>query len=316
MVRLDNGEVRTAQGDRIVTIPLPEQGELYVRYGDPGGVSIETTADGQVVQQPRTITQGMSDAEIRESIREAIRQSMAAQGGRDVDMDDVERRLENRLADRIDDLDDDGDIDEERLILILRQLEERILTEIRALRTEMSSMTTVDEDGEVVSGPVISPVSPVTGEVDYGVGENSFSLSPTVGFQFGNAAAALVGLQGNYSTGGSVLYVPEILIGVGGADVFIANADVAFGIGDMGFGSVGTPYIRTGLGFVNESSGDEDNFDNFDDEDADDGGTSLTFNLGIGANLRAGGGRFFVDLTSGNFGKFNRITGGYRFSFD
>ena len=315
-VLLGGGEVRTAQGDRIVTIPLPEQGELYVRYGEPGGVSIETTADGQVVQQPgRTITQGMSDAEIREIVRQSIQQSLQ---GRDLnarDMDDLERRLENRIDDLDDEIDDDdSDLDEERIIRALRLLEDRILAEIRALRTEVSARPVVNEDGQVVSP--VSPMSPVVTDrddvldLDY-VDERSFSLSPTVGLQFGDASGAVVGLQGNYRTGGSFFYIPEILIGVAGDDSFAANADVAFPLRDYGFGS---PYVRAGLGFVNVS-GDEENEDTFDDEGEDDGGTSLTFNLGIGANLRAGGGKFFADFTSGNFGAYNRITAGYRFSF-
>ena len=324
-VLLGEGEVRTAQGDRIVTIPLPEQGELYVRYGDPGGVSIETTADGGTVQQPaRTVTQGMSDAQIRSAIRDAIQQSMS-QGGNARDMADLERRLNDRLRDQIDDLEDDiddidddnndSDIDDERLILILQQIEDRILSEIRALRTEISARPVVDADGQVVSGGV-SPVSPVTNDdIDYGdldaVDDNSFSLSPVVGLQFGDASGAVVGLQGNYRTGGSLFYIPEILVGVAGDDSFAANADVAFNIGD-GVSLFGSPYVRTGLGFVNVS-GDE-NEDTFDDED-DDGGTSLTFNLGIGADIRAGGGRFFADFTSGNFGSYNRLTAGYRFGF-
>jgi hypothetical protein len=32
--------VRTYQGDRIVAIPVPEVGEIYIRYGEPGGVKI------------------------------------------------------------------------------------------------------------------------------------------------------------------------------------------------------------------------------------------------------------------------------------
>ena len=324
LVLLGNGEVRTAQGDRIVTIPLPEQGELYVRYGDPGGVSIETTADGGTVQQPaRQITQGMSDEQIRSAIRDAIQQSMA-QGGNAQSMADLERRLNDRLGDRIDDLEDDiddvdddnGDIDDERLILILQQIEDRILTEIRALRTEISARptTTLNEDGEVVTSPGVSPVSPVDNTViDYGVvGENSFSLSPVVGLQFGDASGAVVGLQGNYRTGGSLFYIPEILVGVAGDDSFAANADVAFNFGGDGISLFGSPYVRTGLGFVNVS--DDENEDTFDDEDSD-GGTSLTFNLGIGANIRAAGGRFFADFTSGNFGAYNRLTAGYRFGF-
>lgn len=324
MVRLDNGQVRTAQGDRIVTIPLPEQGELYVRYGEPGGVSIETTGNGQIVQQPNgMISQGMSDAQIREIVRQSIQQSLNGRAMNAQDMDDLERRLQSRLNDRIDDLDDNiddinddnRDYDDERIIQALRLLENRILTEIRALRTEMAGRSfaaTVDEDGNVVSS--VSPTTPVvTGNNSLGYYDPSFSLSPTVGFMLGDANGALIGLQGNYRTSDSFFYIPEILIGIGGDDVFAANADVAFELGDLGLNYVGTPYIRTGIGFVNYS-GSEDEPDTFDEE-IDDGGTSLTFNLGIGANLRAGNGRFFVDLTSGNFGSFNRLTGGYRLTF-
>ncbi len=37
--------VRTYQGDRVVTIPVPTVGEIYVRYGDPGAVTIETKTE-------------------------------------------------------------------------------------------------------------------------------------------------------------------------------------------------------------------------------------------------------------------------------
>jgi hypothetical protein len=38
--------IRNYQGDQVVTIPVPEEGELYVRYGTPGGVSIESRTPG------------------------------------------------------------------------------------------------------------------------------------------------------------------------------------------------------------------------------------------------------------------------------
>ena len=38
--------IRTTRGERIVTIPLPERGELYVRYGDVEGGSVVGPLDG------------------------------------------------------------------------------------------------------------------------------------------------------------------------------------------------------------------------------------------------------------------------------
>ena len=309
------GAVRTADGDRIVTIPLPEQGELYVRYGEPGGVAIETMVDGQLVAPTGpTGLEGMSDDEVRELIRRSVERSLDGRDLTDRDVEDLERRLENRLGDRIDDLDDrDGDIDEDRIIRLIEEVEDRILDEIRALRAEIAARPAV-----VTEGGAATPVVRLDDDGDVldldDLDDESFSLSPVVGFMLGDANGALIGLQGNYRAGSSVLYIPELLIGVGGDDVFAVNADVAFGVGDFGLGGFGTPYVRTGVGLVNYGGGD-DLPPTFEEEAEDDGGTSLTFNLGIGANLRAGGGKFFVDLTSGNFGAFNRLTAGYRLTF-
>ena len=123
----------------------------------------------------------------------------------------------------------------------------------------------------------------------------------------------VVGARVDYETGRSFRYVPELLIGVGGRSSVAANADVAFSIPTRGFADYGTPYVRTGVGLVHYGGSDE--LPPTFDEEPDDGDTALTLNLGLGADLEVGGGRLFVDLTTGNFGAFNRLTAGYRFPF-
>ena len=152
----------------------------------------------------------------------------------------------------------------------------------------------------VVARPgVVSPVETVVV-----VDERSFSVAPTVGFHFGDAGGGVVGIQASYSRGWPLRFVPELLVGVAGDEGLIANADIAVDVGGQSARRRGAPYLRTGLGFVNMSG---------DAEDDDD--TELTFNLGVGATLGSGRGRFFVDFSSGNFGAYNRLTGGYRIAF-
>ena len=89
--------------------------------------------------------------------------------------------------------------------------------------------------------------------------------------------------------------------------------DAAFTLPAASFAEYGAPYLRLGVGLVNTGASDEipDTFD----EEIDDGGTALTLNLGLGADVVYGGGRFFADFSTGNFGRYNRLTAGYRFPF-
>ena len=336
---LGGGAVRTAQGERIITIPLPEQGELYVRYGDPGGVQIESAYDGTAAApaaQAAPVSQ-MSEAELRELVRRTLREALAdraatGQAVTPADVAEIERRVEDRIADRIGgQLRDDDGVSAADLARIESRLEDRMRDEIRELRELLllqqqnlrddrrpapviidrdgdviDDGEVIDEDDRVVRRPVVETVSAYE--------PASFALAPTGGLAFGKGPeSALVGLHGEYATGAAYRYIPEILIGVGSRRSFVANLDVAFGLPSAyGIGQYGSPYVRTGVGLVNYA-GEDEPADSFDD--VDDGGTSLAFNLGVGATLNYGDGRFFVDFSSGNLGRFNRLTAGYRFPF-
>lgn len=330
--------VRTTRGERIVTIPLPETGELYVRYGDPGGVSIESSYEG--TDAAPAVAPALSQAELREIVRETLRESLAARGPEagDVtaaDVAEIERRVEDRIADRLGDrLRAPAGTPASDLAAVERRLEDRLTDEIRSLREALlvqqrqtpsapvvvapsapavtSRPTPADTTAAFVapppSGSVARP-SPVL--VDDLPGQ--YTVSPAVGLGFGRSENLLAGLRVRYETGGRVAYLPELMIGVTGRRSLSLSLDALFGLPVTQFEQVGVPYIRAGIGVVNTGASDEipDTFD----EEIDDGGTALTFNLGLGTDLAVGGGRFFVDLTTGNLGAYNRFTAGYRFPF-
>jgi hypothetical protein len=340
-------EVRTADGDRIVTIPLPERGELYVRYGDPGGVQIESVyegADAAPVRPagPAAASGALSEAQIRAVVRQTLREALAdrAVSGQSVtpaDVDAIERRVEDRIVAQLGTrLRTDNGVTAADLARIEERLEDRLGDQIDELRELLilqqqglrdSRRRPViierDDDGEIDEDVVEEIIEDderafVGDDVEVDLvtetAPASFALSPAGGFAFGRGPEnLLVGLHAEYATTESYRYIPEVLIGVGSRRSFVANADVAFDIPASGLEQYGRPYVRTGIGLVNYAGEDEPDA-TF--EDVDDGGTSLTFNLGVGATLaQVGDGRFFVDFTSGNLGRFNRLTAGYRFPF-
>ena len=311
--------------DRMVTIPLPEQGELYVRYGPPGGVLIgDGMATGEIVTSDAAAAPALDEAEIRTLIRESLRESLAAQGDAPLtegDLGDIERSIENRIADRIASRMAAPSGASDSRVAALERRQDDLLDEIRALRVELATRPETpvvvrqpaDDDADQGVTVVTPAPRPTVTPTRTALGP-SFQISPTAGFGLGAGPdGILVGARVDYETGRSFHYVPELLVTVGGTRSVTANADVAFDVPASGFADVGRPYVRTGVGLV--SYGGSDEIPATFDEEIDDGGTTLTFNLGLGADLEAGGGRLFVDFSTGNLGRFNRLTAGYRFPF-
>lgn len=314
------------EADRMVTIPLPEQGELYVRYGPPGGVIIgDGVATGEIVTSDAAAAPALDEAEIRTLIRESLRESLAEQGDAPLterDLGDIERSIENRIADRIASRAAAPSGASDSRIAALERRQDALLDEIRALRVELATQPQPSvvvrepaDDGDAGSAVTVAPPTPrPTVAPSRAVLGPSFQLSPTAGVGLGAGPdGVLVGARVDYATGRSFHYVPELLVTIGGTRSVTANADVAFDVPASGLAAYGRPYVRTGVGLV--SYGGSDEIPATFDEEIDDGGTTLTFNLGLGAALEAGGGRLFVDFSTGNLGRFNRLTAGYRFPF-
>ena len=324
-------EVRTAQGDRIVTIPLPEQGELYVRYGDPGGVQIGD-GFGDVAAQAapaQAAASPLTQDEVREIIRQTLRESLAARDEgealTEADVATIERRVEDRIADRISSRLQPAPDASAAQIRDLERRQDELVDEIRALRVALAERQTqapvvVQQpqtpqpaapavEGERIAPPaepavIVKPIRRRAG---------TFAVSPTGGLGFGRGPdGVLIGARVDYETGGAFRYVPEILVGIGSRTSFLANADLAFNVPAASLADYGTPYVRAGIGLL--SYGEVEDPVDFDEE-ANAGATTLTLNLGLGADLAVGEGRVFVDFTTGNLGRYNRLTAGYRFPF-
>ncbi len=333
-------EVRTAQGDRIVTIPLPEQGELYVRYGDPGGVQIESTFEGEeagarAAAPASAQAAAPSDEELRALIREAVGDAVAAEGeaaDEDARVADLERQLEDLVRSEIEREQVEG-VSEAELELMERRLLDRLTDEIRDLRGDVRDDLRDDRDDApvIVQTPQPGVVAPVTGQGAVAVAEPAVverqgfvGISPVAGFAFGRGPEqVLIGLRTEYHPGGlsDLRYYPELLLGVGGERSFAFNVNGIFGV--PGFDDQLAPYAGVGLGVVSYAGDGDDSggntdpfFGNVDDGGDDVPGFLLTLNLALGAEFEVGRNRVFTELNTANLTRFYRLLVGYRFDFD
>lgn len=88
--RIRDGNV----SDRVVEVLVPATGELYIRYGEPGGVRIREESAGDA-------SLDVSAAEIREVIREEVRrEELTDRRGERLDERELDA-LEDRLAERV-----------------------------------------------------------------------------------------------------------------------------------------------------------------------------------------------------------------------
>ncbi len=114
--------VRNYAGDRIIAIPVPVEGEIYIRYGQPGGVNINSknqssnqpaasdkkdakdTGEKKDAKKNDDQSQLLDPEELRSIIREELAQSEAADFGgltSEQQMELLERRLDERLEARV-----------------------------------------------------------------------------------------------------------------------------------------------------------------------------------------------------------------------
>lgn len=335
-----DGSVRSNVGSRMITLPVPENGELYVRYGEPGAVTINDATlsernSGDAPDRQATAAEAPraapTEADLRTMVREAMALALAdarANSSGAVSEEEIARRVEDRLADRLrGQLGQTNGVTSSDINQMERRLSDRFDEQLRLLRLQQmvergqSNQPIYVSPGNSPSGGVqqtpvvrfdstaqrvgyvdrVSP-APYTG---------FYAFTPVIGLTFGSDLnSAVVGARGRYATGGSVSYLPEILVGVTGRRSFTGNFDALFGLPTEVFAPVAQPYLRAGLGFVYAAGEDAT-----DDIVAVDRIADIALNLGLGADVAYGGGQFLVDFSTANFGQYNRFTAGYRLTF-
>ncbi len=240
-------------GERVIQIPVPTEGEIYIRYGKPGGVSIESrNVSGQEGAPAPAAGNAPERSEAaptldREALREAIRQELDRAGitGREQMTPEQEAALiEQRLSQDLD-----------------RKIDQR-LRALNAAQNGGAPSTVVVTGGEGES----ATVSGGSGETRVETGGYHYGfrgLQPYLGWNVDSPDQAVFG--GRVDLGGvtehsSIRFLPELALGFG-SDVttFLLAADFQYDLTHLGDSdSPWVPYLGLGAGIFTVSNGHTD----------------------------------------------------------
>ncbi len=319
------------RGRQMVTFPIPETGEIYIRYGEPGSRLVESFAarpDGTVQRDTMRVIMSSADttgigvadsaftaalldttqtsqftpaqqltaAQIQQIVRQTLREEQDEAGTTTLEGSDFER-LERRL--------------EMRLLELENSLQRQINSE-RGGQPEQPSTIIIQPGGEqqrVTPGGTVEVRSGDRVEV---VGGQSglVAVLPLAGFTFGDPVQAVVGLRGDYRNAGSFRILPEFVFGLGtGTFSYHASLNGAYSFWEnlqsvRNIAGPVRPYVGAGVGFLG-----------FNDAPEDVSGVQFTFNLLIGTEYEYGPGVFFAEVMPIDFGDYTRLLAGYRVNF-
>lgn len=285
--------------DKVITVPVPEEGEIYIRYGKPGSVTIETLpgeAGGLA-----GLTGGVAAASADTSSRSgspAAGTAAAATAGMAGGVDSAAlAAMEQRIIER---LEESGRLTRETEGERLSRLEDRMAR----LRSR------IDETGGGVETRIIDYSDLGSGDVTVvggaGTARGLKLHSVYTGMNFiSGATQGLAGLKADYGTifSDRVTLLPEFTFGFAGGTtsyLLAMNGVVPFRIAQA---EPVTPYAGIGLGLLA-----------FTTTPADYSGIQGAFNILLGGEYPAGGGKVFLEYSNINLFDLNRVLLGYRFT--
>ena len=313
-------ERRSNLSDRVIEVPIPEEGEIYLRYGTGGipqagsapqaQIQGQAPAAGLTAAQVRQIVQevvdermaeagGISQEEARTLAREAIREEL---GEVAVTQEDVQTQVQEAVRDRLENI-EDGTLslaEMQRLESRIESLDERMSREMTRLRTEgldRPAETQVVRDREVIRE------ADDGGSITRPFGRSLTGVQPIGGFRAGDGTTqGILGVRGDFRQAeSSIRFIPELSAGFGGD----GTSYTLLASGMLPLISVGperriTPYTGLGAGFTTRSGLS---------------GLNLRLNLLVGAEYQLDRNSVFVEYNTLDFFDVNRFLAGVRIRF-
>ncbi len=310
---------------------MPNQGEIYVRYGQPGGVSIQTKTENRTDPQPddvameapgtakdtvRSEPPGLDEEDVREAVEKELRQELR----------DRERRMP--IHDAAPRFDSPGSI-HELAELLSAQIDEKIekrIDEAFARRMPVGEgevrETDVDVDVSRPAGPETPqleaqprearPSEPAEVEQDeapeYGMEPHRMSprqINSYVGATVNDPDQALIGARLNLGTvtaDSPLLLLPEVAIGTGsGGPSFMVAANLMFQLYDVAARGDWSPYATAGAGLLT-----------FDSDVAGRPDAEGVLNLSYGVVANVGGYTVYAEHQGIDLFDLHRILAGIR----
>ena len=260
---------------RILEIPVPERGEIYIRYGDP--VAGETQTAAPIVIGAEGLLSGGGGLSA-DQVAALVRAELDRQRGSTLSRSDVDRLVRDAMRNM--------EATNSALVARIAMLEGRLAAAPLA-------------PGVVAPAPVVNP-SATASNAGLLWGRELYSTMPFIGVRTGGGVSqALVGIRGDFRlpNGSGMRFMPEVGVGVGDGISIQAFANTAWGF--SGFRGL-EPYAGLGAGIKTDKGFK---------------GTRLAINLLAGVETPIGSGRGFAEFSTLDFFDVNRILVGYRFVF-
>lgn len=300
--------------DQTIMLPVPEVGEIYVRFGDlPAGAAAQPSGEsvGDVVsrlQQGQTPQQqqaqaGLSAEQVQQIVRDAIREQMrqvrADTLGGVLTQQQVERTVQRTLREYVR---EEGTLDATAQSEI-----DRLEEQIEALRRQIRRQAVETGETRIIEDQtrVVGDEQPFYRQF---LGRPLQSIYPVVSLRGGQGPTqGLVGVRGDYRrrVNSNFRFLPEIALGFGNGATSISvlgNVTYSFleGTTERNTGLPLEPYAGVGLGFASPE------------------GLDLEFvgNILLGADyITQNGNTFFVEYSTLDLFDLNRFSVGYRVRF-
>jgi len=288
--------------DRSVTVPVPEEGEIYVRFGGDRPAQRSARPDTAASRPGRTAA-WLTDAQIRRRVERALQQQLRQQQGADSAQANVEqvvdRALRNALRNQQQRTAQEG---QSQQIQRLQREIEQLRQDLRAQQSEPAT-TQSQPSPTADEGPASPPFyrNLLNRPLTY--------LVPITGFRTGgNLSQFQIGVRGDYRIQPSSKFhlIPELTFGVGDGEGLspnlLANVGYSF-FRDRVPALTGVPlqpYVGAGLGI------------------ASTGGFTFepVLNTMIGTDYRVRGRQaVFLEYSTLDLGDAHRIHLGYRIRF-
>jgi polyhydroxyalkanoate synthesis regulator phasin len=299
--------------NRVIEVPIPEEGEIYLRYGT-GGVQ-QVDGAPQVQTQGQVPAAGLTTAQVRQIVQEVVDERMAEAGGISqeeartlarealreelgevaVTQEDVQTQVQEAVRDRLENI-EDGTLslaELQRLESRIESLDER-MSRLRTEGLNRPAETQVVRDREVIRE------TDDGGSITRPFGRSLTGVQPIGGFRTSDGTTqGILGVRGDFRQAeSSIRFIPELSAGFGGD----GTSYTLLASGMLPLISVGpeqriTPYTGLGAGFTTRSGLS---------------GLNLRLNVALGVEYQLDRNSVFVEYNTLDFFDVNRVLGGVR----
>lgn len=266
--------------NRMITLPVLEEGEIYIRFGPPVPVQAPVVvAPAQTPAAPATASADPTVRELERRIEQLTREQAQAR-------EQEQRTTAPPSA-------EPGTAREQALERRIAELELRLAQAARA--------DTSDAGRRI---PALQPLPAEPAPVRPGDLQGV-----AVHLGLANPFQATLGVRGDYGSlfGDRVELVPEFVIGLGGnTRMYNINALTLIPLNRLPYINISpfSPYTGFGIGLKA-----------FSNPPAGASGIQFVWSVHFGVTTEVGPGQLFVEYVSQNLFNFNKLAAGYRFSF-